>query len=103
MAPPASQRRHSLPTTAINTSRDKVRPVEVAVKVARPEHRVGMAHADRLEAVPEATSLGRLHERYTGDRGGHNRPKNKPHEVTSFGCYLPEQHRRVDKKSQPIR
>ena len=80
-----------------------VAPVEVPVKMARPEHRVGMAHADRLEAVPEATSLGRLHERYTGDRGGHNRPKNKPHEVTSLRLYLPKQHRGIDKKSHPIR
>src|SRR2546423_8919399 len=63
--------------------------VEVPVKMARPEHRVGMAHADRLETVPEATSLGRLHERNTGDRSRHNCPKNKPHEVTSIGCTSP--------------
>src|SRR5207253_11096845 len=66
-----------------------MRPVEVPIKVAIAKHRVGVAHADRLEAVPEATSLGRLHERDTGDRSGHNCPKNKPHEVTSIGCTSP--------------
>src|SRR5437762_1628983 len=67
------------------------RPVEVSIEVMSvgiAEHRAAMAHAHRLEAVPEAAGFGRLHESHTGERRGHNRSKNKPHEVTSFGYTL---------------
>src|SRR5437764_355933 len=87
MAPPAFRRRHSLSTTGlVPVAVD--RAVEVPVKVPRPEHRGAMAHAHRLEAVPEAAGFGRLHESHTGECRCHNRSKNKPHEVTSFGCTL---------------
>src|SRR5438046_10263314 len=85
MAPPAFRRRHSLSTTGlVPVAVD--RAVEVPVKVPRPEHRGAMAHAHRLEAVPEAAGFGRLHESHTGQRRGHNGPKNKSHDGTSVDC-----------------
>src|SRR5438045_3072511 len=65
------------------------RPVEVSIEVMSvgiAEHRAAMAHAHRLEAVPEAAGFGRLHESHTGERRGHNGPKNKSHDGTSVDC-----------------
>src|SRR5437764_1205142 len=67
------------------------RPVEVSIEVMSvgiAEHQAALAHARHPDAVGEAAGLGWLHERHAVDCSCHDRSKNKPHEVTSFGYTL---------------
>src|SRR2546421_92305 len=105
MAPLVSQRRHSSPATGlvpmavdrrVNARANARAKAPGAIPIPAPAitHHRAMVHTGRLEPVAEAAGLGGLHERHPGDRRGHYRSKNKPHEDTSSAGYSRENTRR---------
>src|SRR5262249_35155342 len=94
------QRRHPYSRTYL-VAAPPVRSVETTIDVLAiapiTVHRA-VTHAGHANAVREAAGIGRLHERHTGNRRGHNRPKNIPHEDTSSGvtpCQTPGRRQKI--------